>query len=566
MASRLLKESRTLKVARWMLDHPCCLAIRSQNDESTEKWSDWVAKGDVPPPVVVKPPQFSSRASHHTDAGTRSDQVANRPPYLIVATSQDSAPSADGISALEERVAALVIEDPARGPKTGPTHAAAVPGEGSARTALDTSPREERSPSSLSLRRRKDRAARAARNAAQLQPVEVIASLDNHLHAPPLLNLCAPKFKTPVFFVKYPSSEEMRVDSRRMLALALAYCGEDDEDVDNRVSEAEQQLDAFIRENRRRRHNRARVNRCRGRALARRNRRRREAAREFDQELVALADRLAAPAGHVQEPVQRRPRHPRRRANAVVAAAAVAAECEPRSPELTAVAPGSAHNFSMTPGGGHPQEIGPAAPAHSQGGVGNPVPTPGGAPDGAGYPDVNSPAEEFRRAAAAQYGEAADPLQPGAGPSARGADVNTNAPESVRAYLGVPLRPASRSESRMARADSSQAQRELLYEISADELMQAADQIIDASGMAQHAERQEARPPPEEHDEGIAIEMEPIQDDEDFMSEFLQAMNVPQPSLRMVIRSRPRPDSSNGVSPGATDNNEQRPNNHDVSH
>ncbi|KAJ8671359.1 hypothetical protein QAD02_002618 [Eretmocerus hayati] len=130
MASRLSKESRTLMVVRWMLDHPCCLAIRSQTNESTEKWSDWVAKGDVPPPIVVKPPQFSSRAPHHVNAGTRSDQVAIRPPYLIAATSQDSSPSAGGIPALKERVAALVIEDPARGPKTGPTHASAIPGEG----------------------------------------------------------------------------------------------------------------------------------------------------------------------------------------------------------------------------------------------------------------------------------------------------------------------------------------------------------------------------------------------------------------------------------------------------
>ncbi|KAJ8677649.1 hypothetical protein QAD02_013436 [Eretmocerus hayati] len=533
MTSRLSKESRTLMVVRWMLDHPCCLAIRSQTNESTEKWSDWVAKGDVPPPIVVKPPQFSSRAPHHVDAGTRSDQVAIRPPYLIAATSQDSAPSAGGIPALEERVAALVIEDPARGPKTGPTHASAIPGEGGARAALDTSPREERSPSSLSLRRRKDRAARAARNAAQLQSVDVTAPLGHHFHVSPLSNYRAPKFETPVFSVKCPSSEEMRVDSRKMLALALAYCGEDDENLDNRVSEAEQELDAFIRENRRRRHNRARVNRCRGRALARRNRRRRGAAREFDQELVALAERLTAPAGHVQEPVQQRPRRARRRANAAAAAAA-APKCEPRYPEPVAVAPGSAQNSSMAPGGGHPQETGPAEPAHRQGGKVNPVPSPGVAQNGAGYPAVHSPAEEFRTAAAAQYGEAVDPLQLGAGPSSRCADVNANAPESVRAYLGVPLRPASRSESRMARADSSQAQGELLYEISADEPMQAADQIIDASGMAQQdAERQEAQHSPEEHDEGIAVEIEPIQDDDDFMPEFLQAMNVPQPSLRM---------------------------------
>ncbi|KAJ8667889.1 hypothetical protein QAD02_009552 [Eretmocerus hayati] len=179
----------------------------------------------------------------------QSDQVAIRPPYLIAATSQDSAPSAGGISALEERVAALVIEDPARGPKTVPTHASAIPGEGGARTALDTSPREERSPSPLSLRRRKDRAARAARNAAQLQSVDVTASLGHHVS--PLSNYRAPKYETPVFFVKCSSSEEMRVDSRKMLALALAYCGEDDEDFYNRVSEAEQELDAFIRENRR---------------------------------------------------------------------------------------------------------------------------------------------------------------------------------------------------------------------------------------------------------------------------------------------------------------------------
>ncbi|KAJ8667890.1 hypothetical protein QAD02_009553 [Eretmocerus hayati] len=156
----------------------------------------------------------------------------------------------------------------------------------------------------------------------------------------------------------------------------------------------------------------------------------------------------------------------------------------------------------MAPGGGHPQETGPAEPAHRQGGEVNPIPSPGVAQNGAGYPAVHSLAEKFRRGAAAEYGEAVDPLQLGAGPSSRFADVNANAPES------------------------------------------------------QDAERQEAQHPPEEHDEGIAVEIEPIQDDDDFMSEFLQAMNVPQPSLRMVIRRRPRPDSSNEASPGATDNSE----------
>ncbi|KAJ8665521.1 hypothetical protein QAD02_007183 [Eretmocerus hayati] len=111
-----------------------------------------------------------------------------------------------------------------------------------------------------------------------------------------------------------------------MLAIAMAYCWEDDDDSDNRVSEAEQEVENFIRENRRRHHNRDRVNRCRGRAAARRARRRQGAARECDQGLVALAERLAAPAEAehpTAQPAKGRPRLPRRRAAAAAAAAAL---------------------------------------------------------------------------------------------------------------------------------------------------------------------------------------------------------------------------------------------------
>ncbi|KAJ8665520.1 hypothetical protein QAD02_007182 [Eretmocerus hayati] len=118
-----------------------------------------------------------------------------------------------------------------------------------------------------------------------------------------------------------------------------------------------------------------------------------------------------------------------------------------------------------------------------------------------------NPEEESRGAAAASYGSVAGFLHFGANSVVEHADVICNVSGHVRACLEVPLRPESRSETTRAEADSSSPQTETegeaVHEISADELMNAADQPIDDAGLFRPAiEHQVTRRPSEERNEG----------------------------------------------------------------
>ncbi|KAJ8670466.1 hypothetical protein QAD02_001725 [Eretmocerus hayati] len=539
---KVTKRSRTLKVLEWISRTSSCLqgcASSSSSTYSTEPRSDRGATDAPSPPIAAKSPHDSPSAtrmnSHHAEPRSTQDAIGCQP-LLQVAKSRENSSSAEKRKICENSKAALEATVPACAHAEEGADAPATPGVGEHQSGPITEPTNRRckgppqgkeQPLVHPPLRRRCRAERAARSKAHAQAVEVYALLrqraaivsgDERASANR-----APTFETPVFFVHTPEYATMRIDATRMLALSALYCGADDEDSDNQVSEAEESIERFIRENRRRRHNRVRVNRCRARAAARQARRRRDAAREMDRELINLAERLAGVAEEEPAAAPRRARRARRS----------------RQPVALPAAAGAAH-----PPAGMSVQL-PPVPGAAR------VPLLEQRHQEAHFPGEGNIVDEFRAEAQARYGAAPSPANFGAVARGSRSDVPTYSSDNVRRYLEIPLRPVSRSEPCKARADSSSppnlAAEPLINEISNEQLLHAADQIIDRAalfglGNVPAGPHQRA----EERDEGVAMTPENAgsEEDDDFMAEFLQAMDVPRPPLRMVIRRRPEPHST----------------------